>query len=343
MLKNLTLKYYKSYKDLSIDFDKITTIYGLSSSGKTNILSALKLACTAKPNGNKYISNFAKDKSASIKLNFEDGNIEFKRNKTQAKYILNDDKENPFTHLNKNVPDEIQNFLKIDIDNFSNQFDGPYLIFSPNSAISKKINEIIGIEKWDIKLKEINKVILDSKNKIKEKYQSVKEKRKLLVEIENIGYLDLEKLIEENDLLKEKISKKTDIIEKIIDIKKYKNIPDIKNKINRINKLIVKHDELKNSIDKKRKIIENINKINEINKEKKIFSIILKLNEKLIKLNEKYGQSKEKVENKTNIINKINNLKNTMNEIKSMNKELKTLTNELKGKICPECGQEIKI
>lgn len=346
MLKKLKAKNYKCWKDLEIEFSpKITAITGLSYHGKTSILNAIKLLSTLRPNGANYISDFAKDKKTDISLEFQNGKVDFQKTKTKAQYILNEDKKNPFTHLNKNVPNEISDFIKIDDDNFSLQFDGPYLIFSPNSTISKKINESIGIEKWDQRLKEINKELTQTKRSIKEEYKKVKSKKRCLKTINKLGYKELESLIKEEEQLNIELLKNTEKFNEISEINqrlKDSNLKKINDLILCTEIYLALIDKLYEKIDKNKNAYLHIQKLKSIKKSSIIFERIESKEKILDSTKDRIEEIEKRIKDRNEIIYLIEEIRSKKKEsIKAQVKIEKTKIKINKIEVCPECGQSL--
>lgn len=346
MLKKLKAKNFKCWEDLEIDFsDKITAITGESTHGKTSIINAIKLISTLRPNGSNYISGFAKNKKTNISIEFQNGSVDFEKTKAKAQYVLNEDKENPFSQLNKNVPEEINDFIKIDDDNFSWQFEGPYLIFSPNSVISKKINESIGIERWDSKLKEINKELNQTKREVKEKYKKFKDKKRLLKKIDELGYPSLKGLISEKEDLEKNLFLD---IEKYERIKEYSrmlrnsNLTEINEKINECSSTI-KHVELiKEKINKNKEAYQSLKTLKKIKESSTVFDKIDTMSNLLNKITSKIDLLKISINNDKESVELINRRISINKKIKEADLSISKLIKSInKIEVCPECGQNI--
>lgn len=346
MLKFLRAKNFKCYKDLEIEFsDKITAICGLPGHGKTPILSAAKLVSTLRPSGSSYISHFAKKQQCEIELEFENGEVNFQKTKSKSQYILNGDLNNIYSETNKKVPDEIRDLVKIDEDNFSFQFDGPYLIFAPNSTISKKINESIGIEKYDFKLKEINREIASSKKAIREVFKSIKLKKSTLKNIKNIGF----------DSIQDLISRRREAVKGINDLKNKcqrleewnltlskSKTEEIDSLLSRVKLLCKKHSKLAEKLNKNEKAYLDMLELEKIQNSAIIYRKIQVLKRKLTKLIEERDLIEINLERNKKIKSTISSLKQVQMEIINTESEIDLLTQERNDfEVCPECGQNL--
>lgn len=206
MLKSLRLKNFRTHKDSYLKFcSGVNGIIGISASGKTNILRALKMLFTNRPLGNGCISRFSKEKQSEIESVWSGvGTIKMVKGK-DSYYQINDD--DPFRKIGTTVPDKIVDALFLSDINFHGQFDGPYLIFSSPPEISKVINNATGAEEFDIWTSNINNRIKDRKFALKEaKYREEKYK----IQLENIG--SLKRLSYSVKKLKE-VSKEMEVIQ----------------------------------------------------------------------------------------------------------------------------------
>jgi DNA repair exonuclease SbcCD ATPase subunit len=346
MLKKAKIKNFKSHEDTEVDFhEKITAFQGLSSHGKTALIRAIKLACTFRPIGSKYISHFSKNKKCEIDLEFKNGEIDFKKTKSNAEYILNKDSENPFGTLNKTVPEEVSDFIKLDEDNFIGQFDRPYLIFSEKSAISKKINETLGIEKWDTKLKEITKNINDSQKEIKRIYTNIKNKKKILKDIDTCGYSGLENLIQVKREITNKVKKykeKNKILEKIKLQLKRNDTENIKNNIDEIENLYESFNSKVRSSQENKRILEILKIIKKWKDNKKQIDIILESGNELLKQNNKKDGLNQNIIELKNGLKAIKSIISIRSDIKEVEEKIEGIKKRYnKMETCPECGQNL--
>jgi len=138
LIKKLVLKNFECHKDLTIDFDKnLTLITGFTRSGKSSIIRGLEWVLKNNPSGNSMVSHDTDYTSVLIIL---DDGTKIKREKVKGKnaYYLNAKK---FEAPNTNVPEEIQDILKIDIVNIQSQFDTHFLLMDSSLERVKKVNE----------------------------------------------------------------------------------------------------------------------------------------------------------------------------------------------------------
>jgi len=346
VIKNLSIKNFKSHKDSTFEFcENLNVIYGLSSHGKSAALNALRLLVENKPSGDKYISKFAKkDPVTVIDAEFSDCSIQFEKTKKTAKYTIKSGlyKDKVLTDLNKKVPDEVLNEIKMTSDNFSWQFDLPYLLFTGNGEISRKINQTIGIHQFDVKLKDVNKEVLRLKRECKELKEEARVTKIDIKKFDLSGidqmFLDIKrcdtKIKDEEKYLSTIHRIKDDLISFDSDL--------IRKNIEFCESLIKKYESLEEAEEKNKKIISCYKDIILYNKEIKglkilesAFHVVSKLESSLDEFNEKEEAEIEKLDK--------------MILFKKLSKQLSLSKDDLKGleddyveyKICPECGQEL--
>ncbi len=161
MLKSLRIKQFKSHKDTFLDFDKgLNVIHGISTTGKSAMMNAIRLLFENRPLGAHYFSDFAGDKGAtevSVEL-MEGGSVSlFKSirvdkdgNKSVVSgggiYTVNGSE---YSCPKEGLPDQVSSALKIGELNLQRQFDAPFLVMSPPGENARMVNRITKLEKTD--------------------------------------------------------------------------------------------------------------------------------------------------------------------------------------------------
>ncbi|MFA5355259.1 MAG: AAA family ATPase [Candidatus Paceibacterota bacterium] len=203
MIKSLRVKNFKSHKDTTLVFDKgVNVIQGLSTTGKSAILNALRLLFNNRPQGGHYFSNFAGDKGATeIELELMDGQ---KVSLTKGIRVDKDGEkkviggvytigENEFTCPKEGIPDQVAEALNIGELNIQRQHSAPFLIMSSPGENARMVNRITKLEKTDewvsdlaSKINEGNRTILSTQEEIKQaeinlkKYSDIDETKKIV-------------------------------------------------------------------------------------------------------------------------------------------------------------------
>jgi len=235
MLKKLRLINYKGYKDTTISFSPtLTGIVGISDSGKTALLRAIRLVKDNKPAGFSYKSHFAKpeDKTKVI-IDVDDSTIEFMKSSKDKHYKINNGK--PFRKMkHSNVPEEVSALLNIKDINIQYEFDDPFLVRGSKPEIARAISRAV---KTDIIEKARTKIRKDG-NDLKGKLKYINEDiEDIEARLESLKKLDkVKSIIEEYMQLKELLEEKEERYEDIQTL--FSKIKKKKKKIKRTKKLI---------------------------------------------------------------------------------------------------------
>jgi chromosome segregation ATPase len=169
-LVNLTLQDVQRHQKLRIDLTSgFNCIYGDNNKGKSAIVRAWNLLCNNVPAGD-WVCRLSGDEkkptrhTATIKAEFEDG-VVIKRikGKLDNKYTINGEE---FTDINRGVPSEVKEVL-----DFSKVFDGVEenifirtdedkgtpIVTGKSSIAGKILNELVGVEEYELAVSEFGK------------------------------------------------------------------------------------------------------------------------------------------------------------------------------------------
>lgn len=185
MLKEIKLRNFRTHKRTRLKMcSGINGIIGISSSGKTNIIRALRLLNYNRPLGNGIISRFAKGKNAIIETIWTDiGKVQLVKG-AKSYYKINNQK--PFRKFGTSVPEAVTNSLFLSDINFHNQFDGPYLLFSGPGEISKVINSATGADEFDIWISNVNSRIKHLRYDLKDSMFRIEKYRKEIGKLKSL-------------------------------------------------------------------------------------------------------------------------------------------------------------
>ena len=256
-LKRLTLINFRSYENVTIEFDKgINAFVGESGKGKTNILRALALLFYNEPRGNRYVRRGAKE--CRVIGEMSDGYVVeririigqgSRPDKNIYKVWEPDGTLHEFENFGQ-IPDKVleaTGVVKTQIDvnktfalNQSKQLDAPFLISESGTIKSKAIGSLIKTNILDAAEREIQKKINSTNSSIREITGQLKENEKKLEKYKDID--KKEKLINRYGELIERLK---EINEDISIMKKAKSrIDDIKAEIEHNKKIIEKSKSL---------------------------------------------------------------------------------------------------
>lgn len=156
MITSLSIQNFQSHKSTVLKFDKgVNVITGSSDSGKTAIIRALRWLVWNRPGGDNFRSSWGGD---TVVIATTDDNVNISRSKGSAGnlYEIGDQ---PFVGFGTNVPDEIQNLLKIDEINLQQQLDSPFLLSETPGNVAQYFNRIANLDQIDKTTSNINSAI----------------------------------------------------------------------------------------------------------------------------------------------------------------------------------------
>lgn len=249
ILENLTIKNFRSYKDISVDFHPgVNVIIGANDSGKSNLLRAIDLVVNNNPGGDDYISDWGGD--CDIKLTtggktvgrFRNAVLNKKEKKykagTENLYTMSGEPE-PFRAFGRGkLPDIIKQHLNISSLNIGFQLDGPFLLGKNPPDVARHYNSLVNLEIIDRTISNIASTLRKEKSELKIKETLAKEKKeelKVYDWVEN-AEKDLSKLEKLNTYLKHLNSEWTELAGQIQQLEKLE-------KSNQILSVIVKYEK----------------------------------------------------------------------------------------------------
>lgn len=271
MVKSLKLLNYKSHKETKIKFSsRITGIIGQPSSGKTNIIRALRLLTFNRPGGILFVRNRVKHRSARIEVELVGADLTIIMEKGAKNFYQIGDEV--FEKFGKDVPEKIKETLNLSNINFQGQLDDPFLVTAKPSVISQSINQMTGMDQFDIWIDKTNEKIRNLKTA---KIEAEIELEKNKIEFKKLHGLDkieplikrLKKVRKRNAFLIDQYERTAEIVAIIKDleskIKKesqiFKLSPTLK-KVDQLEEKILNLFKKKDLIDELRLWIKSLKK-----------------------------------------------------------------------------------
>lgn len=193
MIKSITLKNFQSHENTSIDFsDGVNAIVGLSDSGKTAILRALRWVITNKPSGEEFRSYWGGSTSVTIEL---DNEIKVTRGRSNSDnyYALEtpgglDNGHQEFRAFGQDVPEEIKKIFSMSDINMADQMDAPFLLsFSPGE-VAQTLNKLVNLEVIDRSISNIRKEKMEADRMVRQCEDAYTD---LHVRLEGFNYLSI--------------------------------------------------------------------------------------------------------------------------------------------------------
>lgn len=269
----------------------INGIIGISQSGKTNILRALKLLVSNRPSGLGFVRDRKKGRNAIVEVEMFDGTMVSITKGKKKVYELDGEK---YSKFGVKVPEEITEALNLGDINFHGQHDSPFLVFSKPSAISKIINTTTGMNDFDNWIDETNRQAREINRRLIYEEEGLEEATIALENLEGIEaaekYISKAKRItRKKEKMEDKLDKIEEHMEKFEELEKQisKNQFTIEN----LEPLVQKAEKIENEIIRKRLVLSIVKQA--INNEKKLRVAIKRheqLLEKLIKQFRMFGK-----------------------------------------------------
>ena len=193
-LQSLTVKNFESWEDQKFDFHPGVNIFvGLSDTGKSAVIRAIRLAVENKPSGERYRSDFADKKAITEStIEFTDGiSVSRIRSNSENKYLLTENgKTQTFEAFSTGVPDEIAEAINLTELNIQRQIELPFLLSQNPPDRGRFFNEIAGLDKIDSSQKYANSKVLEEGRECASCEKEIKRIEDELKELEFIPELE---------------------------------------------------------------------------------------------------------------------------------------------------------
>ena len=307
MIKKLKIKNFECWKDAEFVFSPgVNIICGESDQGKSSIIRAIQYNCLNRPSGTSFRSDFLENNKevTSVEITFKEKDnkhniITRERNLTSINnYIIN--KEETFTALRTDVPDEVQNISKMQEINIQGQHpDEQYFLLTKKPGqVAKELNKVSGLEIMDKALANINSQVRETNTELK---------------LFNKELKDIEDFLSETKWIKDAEIQKEEIILKQEEITSFeiriKNISSVLVNIQKIGFLIDSYEDVPlaiqalSAIAKKRKALnESKEKFQELQQKVDYINKVDKITKRLIQVPISLNQLNVIVEKKTEIV-----------------------------------------
>ena len=195
VIESITLVDFQRHDKLKINLDPhVTFLTGETDAGKSTVLRALRWLCLN--SGTGYNRRGADRCIVSIVV---DGKkISRKRSKSGNTYTLDDKR---YDAVRSNVPEAIENILRVSEDSFQRQIALPYWFCLSPGQVSKELNAIVRLDVIDTSLSRIGSEARDAKSELTVAEQRLKSLQDSLEKLKYTEQLDSElKRLEERSL-----------------------------------------------------------------------------------------------------------------------------------------------
>lgn len=148
MIDILEIQNFQGHKDTGLSFSPgINIITGLSYTGKTSIIRALRWLVNNKPIGNNYRSRWGD--ATGVCIYFDNNFITRFKNEKENGYSING---KVLKAIGGDVPNEVKEKLNISDINIQYQLDSPFFISETTGEMARYLNRIVDLEKIDTSL-----------------------------------------------------------------------------------------------------------------------------------------------------------------------------------------------
>jgi len=355
-IKSITLKNFQSHEHTTIDFDDgVNAIIGLSDSGKTAILRALRWVMTNKPSGEEFRSYWGGDTSVTLEL---DNGIKVTRGRTNSDnfYVLHtpgvrSDRHQEFRAFGQDVPEEIKKVLNISEINMAAQMDAPFLLSSNPGERAQMLNRIVNLDVIDKAISNVRKEKMEADRMVR---QCEDTHADLTVQLEGFNYIPsmegdvvaLEVMVHAKD---QKVTTCTSVKQLVAQIK------SLKDESCRFKKLLTADEKVMalcqqlETVERKKEDLQTLRNIIQTIKEHR--KTVANLNQ-YKKAEKTVTKLIEAVEDAKRMCDKVDELNNIIWDLKQAIKKRDDLAAELKRdeaefnklfpETCPLCGQEVR-
>lgn len=151
MIESIHIRNFQSHKDTTLDLSGgVNVIVGSSDSGKSAILRALNWLVFNRPSGDDFRSDWGGDTIVSASFAMADQlsqSVSRIRTKKDNMYSVEDGVD--FRAMNKGVPIEVDEIIRIREVNVQRQLDSPYLLSLSPADVARHFNSVAHLEDID--------------------------------------------------------------------------------------------------------------------------------------------------------------------------------------------------
>lgn len=352
MLKSLNIKNYQSWAKGQFNFHPgLNVIIGLSDSGKSAIIRALRWLVWNRPLGNEFQSDWGGETVVDL-ITTEGIAISRSQDKNgnEKTYALST-LDKPLKAFGTDVPKEISDALNINDINLHQQQDSFFLLKDTPGEVAAHFNKIANLEKIGIAQSNIKKWINSINSTIVYKTEDLKkEKEKLLkydfIETLEIKVKELEDLESKLNLERKNRQEIQNIIDDIAELKseveQEKEILKIELTLNQVLELVDKKKKEEEERDELQNLVDNLIELQEqLTNEKEAIPAEIVI-DNLLQL----YQKKDKEEKELYALRKlVQNIENGKRDVKIAAQEHERLHKEFEkemGSVCILCGSKLE-
>ncbi len=145
MIDQLKIRNFQRHDRLSLELDpRITAITGPSDAGKSSVLRAFRWLALNRPRGEGFVREGTP--GAAVRLKVDGRRLERRKKGTDNSYTIDGKVLRSF---GADVPEQVQDVLKLGEVNFSGQHDPPFWFSLTPGEVGRQLNEIVDLGEID--------------------------------------------------------------------------------------------------------------------------------------------------------------------------------------------------
>jgi len=351
MIKSVDIKNFQSHIKTYWEFDPgVNIIVGLSDSGKSAFMKALRWVKDNRPSGAEFKSwpSVNDGGPTSVEISTEEGSVTRSKDKIE-KYIVRKTgkKDLLLKAFGRGVPEEVTQFLNLNEINLQHQLDQHFLLSKSPGEVATYFNKVAKLDKIDLSLSNIKKWITSLSQDIKYKRQQRKD---FINQLESFSHLDKFEIEVEvlEDMQKRVLSKRsserklqnlcTTYQENKIEIESYQPYLEIEEPLNEILSWIKEKEDLESKRSKLTSLIEQANTIQEDLLKQ---NSLIKIKTPLLNILRLYKEKEKEESQRMSLDKVISNVISIRQRIKTAEVSFRTLSirfNKVFPQRCPLCG-----
>lgn len=193
MINRLILRNFQAHKFLRLNFSPgVNTICGTTDSGKSSIIRALRWVSQNLPKGTSFIRHG--EKKASVTIDLDGVRVTRERGGENTYSIKTDEGKNTFRSFNNNVPEPVQDILRMSSINFQLQHDPPFWLSDSAGEVSRQLNAVVNLE-------EIDRVLSRAASKVRQS-KTLRDSQEKQVAISKEAWESTRYIVHADELLK---------------------------------------------------------------------------------------------------------------------------------------------
>ena len=343
-IQSIKIENFQSHKDTELDLSPgVNVIIGVSDSGKSAIIRALKWITFNRPLGEAFRSSWG----GITKVTMELEKHQVIRLKEGVKNVYKTDGHS-FHAIGTDVPDEIKQRIGLDQVNFQGQIDPHFMFTLSPGDVAEYLNKLVGLKKIDLGSATI-KSVLSSINQKLTALESSKASYELQVkDYANVPALDkkIGKVENMESVKKDAVQRKEVIDDFLIkysfvqrDLEIVKDVKHLKDRVQKVQELV---SEWSTTLDK------SVDLLCQIEQAKLLSKLIQKLPKPksvdgLIKDEQELKNKRDSIKKLNGLVLLIQRVSKEINQVKNEIQKDEDTFKELMPDVCPLCGSTSEV